>query len=808
MILLFKASVILIVLLAFYKLVLERENFFASNRIYLLACLIFSIALPFITLPKLINNQGYLTQMLDIRFAENQELDTKDNIVDMPLEVEKVTAQSSVNSIEKAIENKTELSSSKIESSLNTPLQSDASNSMNWILILYLFGTIVLSFNLFAQIISLLIKAWKAKDKIEDESYVIINLKGEVEPCSFFHYIFINPTLYDYDTYEQILTHEKIHVDKRHTMDLIFSELAVIVFWFNPFVWLLRKEIEKNIEYQTDALLLDADEEIKESYQLNLVDIACRTRPLAITTNYNQSLIKQRILKMNGKRSHKFNYWKYAFVLPLLFVLVLGLNKPTEIAASGPVIPEMSMTNLEQDEFEDTLSADDESLKSVQEQSSLVDSSDEIPSEKTIVSKKTKIGSLPIVSLPKAVVNNLADCKEFEDAVARGDLVRVKQILKTLDPDCLKIAKGMLENKRDAIIADNSVNKNTSNTNFDDSICEKLELAVDNYDVEKTRSILLNEDVSCLKDIYGDPTRDESLVKGLLGYGAKMSIGNDKIIHIDDIGFKIDIPESEDDCKDPDFIELIQAIRNADRDRIRNLLTFREFDCPLGVDGKKNDFPFIKEMMKYRPEILVVNRVSVTIYGVGVDIDIHAFKDKSEGKNVAIENNKYQEAISELDRIMERGYKNENEAGCLDLLNAVDAGNLSATAALLKSLKTDCYHKVTETHTGDNGDTTTELTITPLILAAAHGDNNMIRLLLDHNADVNFQGNGTETALMYGVRSSKLSAVKILLKEKAKVNQTDDKGFTALDYAEMYEFVEIVEYLKSKGAKSGGGQAK
>ncbi|MFT4567072.1 MAG: hypothetical protein ACI9FN_002036 [Saprospiraceae bacterium] len=110
--------------------------------------------------------------------------------------------------------------------------------------------------------------------------------------------------------------------------------MAVILLWFNPFIWLLRKEVEKNLEYQTDDILVRSKSEEKECYQLNLVKIASYTQPLSITTNYNQSLIKQRIIKMNSKKSNNFSYWKYAFTAPLKFAILLVINKPNTALAN------------------------------------------------------------------------------------------------------------------------------------------------------------------------------------------------------------------------------------------------------------------------------------------------------------------------------------------------------------------------------------------------------------------------------------------------------------------------------------------
>ncbi len=171
-------------------------------------------------------------------------------------------------------------------------------------------------------------KAISSTDKIRDGGCVIVNTVHHEAPCSFFRYIFIYPAAYDYDTYEQIIAHEKIHARLLHTLDLLLAELAVLLLWFNPLMWLLKREIEKNLEYQTDAALLATKAISQEQYQLNLLRIATPDKPLNITTNYNQSLLKQRILMMNAKKSTPNRYWKYAFLAPLFFGALLLLNEP------------------------------------------------------------------------------------------------------------------------------------------------------------------------------------------------------------------------------------------------------------------------------------------------------------------------------------------------------------------------------------------------------------------------------------------------------------------------------------------------
>gem|GEM_PF-4765208 len=288
-------------------------------------------------------------------------------------------------------------------------------------------------------------------------------------------------------------------------------------------------------------------------------------------------------------------------------------------------------------------------------------------------------------------------------------------------------------------------------------------------------------------------------------YGAKLSISSDKIIHISDVGFEIGLPKVESDCDDPSYLALVEAIKVADREKIRHILSTEDLSCPYNSDGVTNDFPFIKEMMKYGPELLVVNRESVIVHGVGVNIDIYAFDDDRDSaiSDASTNDYKYKQALSEIERLM-MNYNVPQDNDCLQLLNAVERGDISDAEALLSGMTTDCYHKITETTTSPHGSSSITHTLTPLILAAAHGDHNMVRLMLNNNADVNYQGDGAETALMYGVQSSKLSIVKLLLDEGAKINVSDDKGYSALDYAEGFGYKDIIQFLKSKGAKSGG----
>nr|WKN35735.1 ankyrin repeat domain-containing protein [Tunicatimonas sp. TK19036] len=359
---LLKASLVITVLLIFYKVFLEKESFFALNRIYLLGCLVFTFALPFISLPELVSIQGFFSTQIE-RIHDQTSLTS----LDMPADQASTPTQRYV--------------SEPQQNQTTTPYPSEkkpVTEVAYWLFVIYCFGVIVFFLHLITQVLGILWKALNSRDKIADTGYIIINTSQIKEPCSFFGYIFINPESYDLDTYEQIIAHEKIHAKNLHSVDLLISEIAIIALWFNPLVWVLRKEIEKNLEYQTDNLLLASKTVEKRVYQMSLLRITTFYKPLTVTTNYNQSLLKQRIKKMNAKKSNPHSYWKYAFIAPILLVTLIIMNKPVSALAQH---------------------AEEESL-------------------------------------PAVAQGDTQDCRELLSAVKANDQSKVAELIKTITPNC------------------------------------------------------------------------------------------------------------------------------------------------------------------------------------------------------------------------------------------------------------------------------------------------------------------------------------------------------------------------------------
>lgn len=790
MILLLKASLVVIFLLSFYKLFLERESFFTANRAYLLGCLALACILPFVVLPKMSQHQGYVDNVFETVSNTNEESTEELASVDPSLhpnerqspsdDVIIISRESNLSSGE------SDVHSAHLEPASNEIVAKEESSMyslMFWLKCLYLFGVIVLAVRFVAQLFNVWLKVLRNTDQIEDEDIVIVNMEGDVEPCSFFKYVFINPALYDFDTYEQIIAHERIHVSKRHTIDLLLAEVAIIVLWFNPFAWMLRNEVEKNIEYQTDQTLISSESEEKKAYQLNLVKIACDTSPMSITTNYNQSLIKQRILKMNAKKSNQFNYWKYAFCMPLVFVLLLILNRPTEaLATTHKGIPEMSEQTMKREDLISNF--EDEDLGAIG-------------------------GDLNMHGDEKMLLNADMQCKEFEDAVAEGDLQKVKELLETIDSDCLSIMGEVMSNLE---AAEKLIDEKKRHLEYEakqkafekfvgeGSTCERLWYSVKNESLIRTRDILQNEDISCIGGKDGKPTSEMALIKGLLSYGAQLRILDADVIKIDGLFFEIGIDDTEAiGCEDPNYMALVDAINDFDESKIRKILSESVPSCPLNVNGVRNDFIFINEMMKYEPKIINLDNLGIRIGGVGVEMNLGQI-EMLFPQSTEKEMKEYRTKADLLHKLQKRLNEHSEEVieeSCLTLIDAIEVKDYYLTEDILKTVNPNCFHMETTT-VSDGEDRLVISTITtPLLTAIKNHDIGLVKALLDHNADVNYVGDGKETPLIAAVKIENKLIVKLLLENGARLNESDSFGMTALQYAKTNENDELIHLLES-----------
>ena len=273
-----------------YFILLKQETSFVQNRKFLLIGLITSLVLPFIYFTQ---KEYVELQTSNAPYVAITEFSPQENMV-----IEEPT---------------------------------------NWWQIgfyLYLLGLTVMSFKFLFQLYSLY-RIINSGEKKRFKTLKFTRTSKDIKPFSFFKHIVFNPEKHNEKDLKLILKHEQIHAKQWHSLDVIFTSLLCIAFWFNPFIWLYKKVVVQNLEFLADQ---DAVANIpsKQDYQKALVMATVGLQP-AMTNQFYQSFIKKRIIMLN-KSKKKNTPWKTLLVVPFLclFLYSFNLKKESIILDSSP----------------------------------------------------------------------------------------------------------------------------------------------------------------------------------------------------------------------------------------------------------------------------------------------------------------------------------------------------------------------------------------------------------------------------------------------------------------------------------------
>lgn len=275
--LLLKANVAIIVFTLFYWLFLRNVTFYRINRIYLLFAIIFTLAFPFIEISF---------------FAPAQLAVIPDFIPQL----------------------------------LTAPAIVESNTGMYILSGVWFAGVAIFLIRLGSQLHSLYqlhrqSTLWQGQKNIR-----IVN--DEISPFSFGPYIYINPKLHSSQQLNIVLLHEQVHIKQKHTIDILLVEMLLLLNWFNPAVWLLRKAVKENLEYATDSQVLKTGVMRKE-YQYHLLSTTCTQPVFTVQNSFNIADLKKRIIQMNMKRTANHKLFSYSLI-PVLSSCLLLLNKPVQ----------------------------------------------------------------------------------------------------------------------------------------------------------------------------------------------------------------------------------------------------------------------------------------------------------------------------------------------------------------------------------------------------------------------------------------------------------------------------------------------
>lgn len=280
---------------AVYFLLLRRETFFRVNRWYLLVSVVFSVVLPLLHIPV------YAAQ---------------------PVMLNEITVTPYANL----------LSTVTIYSSGLTHETEAFVLSYSIFAYVYLAGVAFFGIRLMIQLLQIY-RLIRNSRVVKEGRISLVIIDRKLSPFSFLNYIFISENLHETKGWENMLEHERQHIQQGHTFDVLALELILVVQWFNPFFWLFRRALRENHEFLADRAVLAAG--ARPSWYKQMLINQYVGDQIVLANNFNYSLIKTRIKMMSKIRSKKIANVKILSGILLAACLVVVFAFDQDAAAQN-----------------------------------------------------------------------------------------------------------------------------------------------------------------------------------------------------------------------------------------------------------------------------------------------------------------------------------------------------------------------------------------------------------------------------------------------------------------------------------------
>ena len=141
---------------------------------------------------------------------------------------------------------------------------------------------------------------------------------------SFFRYAFFPNENVDPD----IMRHEMSHISHHHSWDILFAEVMMILQWFNPFIYLYKKELQSLHEYQADRDVVATGVD-KKNYMMLILQQCTAVDFSGMSNNFSLILTKKRIKMITRNEKAKGLWWRLLATLPVLAILMIANTKVT-----------------------------------------------------------------------------------------------------------------------------------------------------------------------------------------------------------------------------------------------------------------------------------------------------------------------------------------------------------------------------------------------------------------------------------------------------------------------------------------------
>ena len=223
----------------------------------------------------------------------------------------------------------------------NMPGDSWGWNWMSVLSVIYFVGLMTVA-AFFVMSIFRTLAVCRKGDIVRRDGVTITVTNDPMASFSFFRNIVISHE--DYEQNPIVLQHEMMHVKCHHSVDVVLFSIINALHWFNPLVWMTRKELKEVQEYEADEAVLKQGINVTQ-YQMLLVRKAVGAERFQMANGFNHTKLKNRIGMIQARKTAGTAKLAYLACLPLLLSVLCFCSKSSPEQISFRMLDETPTFN-------------------------------------------------------------------------------------------------------------------------------------------------------------------------------------------------------------------------------------------------------------------------------------------------------------------------------------------------------------------------------------------------------------------------------------------------------------------------------
>lgn len=183
---------------------------------------------------------------------------------------------------------------------------------------IYVLGVVILLSLMVYQWIKIL-RLKSGAEIVKIGNIQIVKTDKPITTFSFFGSIYLPSNISEQDL-DIILLHEQSHINHNHSLERIAMELQKVLLWWNPSIWYASRLLTEVEEYEADQDVLDSGQD-RTNYIQTIFKHLFGYNP-EIANGLRNSLTKKRFIMMTTNQKSRYERLRTAALLPIILILV------------------------------------------------------------------------------------------------------------------------------------------------------------------------------------------------------------------------------------------------------------------------------------------------------------------------------------------------------------------------------------------------------------------------------------------------------------------------------------------------------